>query len=150
MTERVDVMVVGAGLAGLAAGAIAARSGCDVLIMDSRVAGGRARCVQRDGYVLNEGAHALYRSGPGAAVLQELGVRVTGGSPPIDRYQTWWDGERHPLPHRSARQRVGREVPAAGGRRRPCAAPNPFATAVTRRPANAFHPAAARRQLTGA
>ena len=98
MTERVDVLVVGAGLAGLAAGATAARAGCDVMIVDSRVAGGRARSVERDGYVLNEGAHALYRSGPGAAVLRELGVPVTGGSPPIERYHTWWDGELHPLP----------------------------------------------------
>ncbi|HEY3484427.1 MAG TPA: NAD(P)-binding protein, partial [Ilumatobacteraceae bacterium] len=98
MTERVDVLVVGAGLAGLAAGATAARSGCDVMIVDSRVAGGRARSARRDGYVLNEGAHALYRSGPAAAVLRDLGVEVTGGSPPIERYRTWWDGELHPLP----------------------------------------------------
>lgn len=42
MDERFDVVVVGAGLAGLAAGATAAGAGVSTLILDGHPAGGRA------------------------------------------------------------------------------------------------------------
>jgi len=44
--------------------------------------GGRARTSVFDGFCFNQGAHALYLSDLGAAVLQELGVAYTGGIPP--------------------------------------------------------------------
>lgn len=77
----VDVAVVGAGLAGLTAATFAARAGSSVILFDVRSAGGRARSDERDRYILNQGAHALYRSGPGAAVLRDLGVRFEGSPP---------------------------------------------------------------------
>ena len=89
-----DVVVVGAGLAGLAAGATAARSGRRVLIVDGHPAGGRARTDERNGFRFNQGAHALYLGGHAERVLRDLGVgraarrarpRPTSGASPA----TW-------------------------------------------------------------
>ncbi len=77
----VEVVVVGAGLAGLVAAAVAARSGASVVCCDVRAAGGRARSDEREGFVLNQGPHALYRSGAGADVLGRLGVGFEGSPP---------------------------------------------------------------------
>jgi len=97
-TTQTDVIVVGAGLAGLAAAATAARRGAAVVVLDSRRPGGRARSIERNGFVLNEGAHALYRHGAGARVLSELGVAFTGSQPDPKGYRTWWNGALAPLP----------------------------------------------------
>jgi len=77
----VEVVVVGAGLAGLAAAAVAARDGASVVVYDARAAGGRARSDKREGFVLNQGPHALYRTGTGADVLSRLGVDFSGSPP---------------------------------------------------------------------
>ncbi len=77
----VEVVVVGAGLAGLVAAAVAARSGASVVLCDVRAAGGRARSDVREGFVLNQGPHALYRAGVGADVLGRLGVHFSGSPP---------------------------------------------------------------------
>ena len=83
MGRDVDVVVVGGGLAGLAAATVAARAGCAVVLLEARSApGGRARTAGRRGYLLNEGAHALYRGGEALPVLQELGVEPVGAIPP--------------------------------------------------------------------
>ncbi len=64
--SRVDVAVVGAGLAGLTAAVTAARAGAQVEVFEARDgAGGRARSDEADGFVVNHGAHALYRAGAG-------------------------------------------------------------------------------------
>jgi glycine/D-amino acid oxidase-like deaminating enzyme len=83
MEQRWDVAVVGAGLAGLAAAATAADAGASVLLLDARPPGGRAATDEIDGFRFNRGAHALYRGGPGRAVLDRLGVAARGVSPPI-------------------------------------------------------------------
>jgi phytoene dehydrogenase-like protein len=78
-----DVIVVGGGLAGLAAAAFAARGGSSVRVLErSAHVGGRARTRDQDGFLFNVGPHALYRRGPGRAVLRELGVEVAGAIPP--------------------------------------------------------------------
>src|SRR5438445_143566 len=82
MEERFDVVVVGAGLAGLAAGATAAGAGRSTLILDGHPAGGRASTDERGRYRFNRGAHALYQGGEATAVLARLGVSVTGAFPP--------------------------------------------------------------------
>lgn len=97
-TKTYDVIVVGAGLAGLAAGATAAQSGASVLVLEARRPGGRARTTEREGFVFNLGAHALYRGGPGMDVLQRLGVRPQGSPPPLRDYQVLADGELHIMP----------------------------------------------------
>ena len=79
--ERFDVVVVGAGLAGLVAGVEAARSGARTVVLDAHPAGGRARTTDRDGYLFNEGPHALYETGPLMALLRRWGQEPSGGRP---------------------------------------------------------------------
>jgi phytoene dehydrogenase-like protein len=86
----VGTAVVGAGLAGLAAATAAAEEGVSVALLDVRSAGGRARSDQRDGYVLNQGPHALYRKGAGSDVLGRIGVNVQG-SPPHSTVAGYWE-----------------------------------------------------------
>ena len=57
-----DVIVIGAGLAGLAAGATAARAGSATLVLEAHLPGGRARVTTSDGFVFNRGIHALYQA----------------------------------------------------------------------------------------
>jgi glycine/D-amino acid oxidase-like deaminating enzyme len=98
-TDRcVDVVVVGAGLAGLAAGATAAAGGAKTVVLDAHRPGGRARVTERRGYVFNLGAHALYLKGPGMAVLNSLGIDPPGVPPPLGRYHALSDGNLEVLP----------------------------------------------------
>jgi len=84
MERHWDVIVVGAGLAGLAAAATAAGAGASVLVLDGQRPGGRATTDERGGYRFNRGAHAFYRGGAGRGVLGRLGVTVRGDSPILD------------------------------------------------------------------
>lgn len=81
MERHWDVIVVGAGLAGLTAAATAAGSGASVLVLDGQHPGGRATTDEVGGYRLNRGAHAFYRGAAGRGVLERLGVRVRGARP---------------------------------------------------------------------
>jgi phytoene dehydrogenase-like protein len=77
-----EVLVVGGGLAGLAAATTATRAGRRVTLLEARSEpGGRARTAEQDGFLLNEGPHALYRQGEGLAVLRELGIDPQGTEP---------------------------------------------------------------------
>lgn len=93
-----DVIVIGAGLAGLAAGATATKAGSRTLVLEAHLPGGRARVARRDGFVFNRGIHALYKGGPGWAVLRGLGIEPQGSSPPLGRYQALASGGFHLLP----------------------------------------------------
>jgi phytoene dehydrogenase-like protein len=93
-----DVIVIGAGLAGLAAAATAELAGCRVLVLEAHQAGGRSRTVERQGFILNMGAHALSVGGPGMAALRSLGVNPVGAPPPLVQYQALASGSRHLLP----------------------------------------------------
>lgn len=134
MDETYDVVVIGAGLAGLAAAATAGDAGSSVLVLDrtrselgatdldatrtanpaaaedgdgasdpaaARTAnpdaagrGGRAATDQVGRFRFNRGAHALYRTTPGRAVLRRLGVQA----------------KAHPPPTRGAQGRLGERV----------------------------------------
>jgi phytoene dehydrogenase-like protein len=90
--------VIGAGLAGLAAGATATRAGAATVVLDAHVPGGRARVTEHAGFVFNRGPHAFYQAGPGRAVLRLLGIELRGSPPPLDRYRALAAGELHLLP----------------------------------------------------
>lgn len=77
-----NVIVVGGGLAGLAASIFLARGGRTVTVFEKRrYLGGRAVTHLRHGYRFNLGPHAFYKHGVGAQVLRELGIPVRGGRP---------------------------------------------------------------------
>jgi phytoene dehydrogenase-like protein len=104
LPDRADVVVVGAGLAGLTAGAVAARSGARAVVLDAHEPGGRAavRRVPLDGLagdaVFNGGPRALYLGGAGRAVLDRLGVAATGKKPPTKGSGALVDGRLDVLP----------------------------------------------------
>ena len=79
MTTDADVLVVGAGITGLEIGALLARDGRRVTVLEkSKAAGGRARVSQRDGFTVDYGIH-LVRFGPRSAlsaVCRRLGREV--------------------------------------------------------------------------
>src|SRR3954471_23703311 len=93
------VVVVGGGLAGLAAAATAAREGAEVALLDARESlGVRARTQVVDGFQLNQGAHALYRGGRGWNVLEGLGIEPRGGKPSSKGFGVRADGRFGELP----------------------------------------------------
>jgi phytoene dehydrogenase-like protein len=76
------IVIVGGGLAGLAAAALLARDGAEVTVLERAAApGGRAQTTRVGAFHLNLGPHALYRSGHGVRVLADLGVTYHGGVP---------------------------------------------------------------------
>ena len=96
-SDHYDVVIVGAGIAGLTAGLTAANAGQRVLVLDGHPAGGRARSTERDGYWHNVGPHALYRAGHLHALLKRHGVSLPGGPPDIGRVRMLRDGALTPL-----------------------------------------------------
>jgi glycine/D-amino acid oxidase-like deaminating enzyme len=91
-----QVVIAGAGLAGLAAAATAARAGARVLILDEKSPGGRSRTDEMDGFRFNRGPHAIYMGGPGRAVLNRLGVEPATHTPPLRGARLLEGGGLHP------------------------------------------------------
>jgi phytoene dehydrogenase-like protein len=68
-------VIVGAGLAGLTAGAYLARAGLEPLILEkSPSCGGLVQSFERDGFVFDTGPRALGNAGILAPMLTELGI----------------------------------------------------------------------------
>jgi phytoene dehydrogenase-like protein len=77
-----NVVVVGAGLGGLACAASLSRRGAHVTLVERRShVGGRATSSEDDGFVFDLGPHALYRGGSAEGLLRELGIRWSGRAP---------------------------------------------------------------------
>ncbi len=94
-----DVVVVGGGLAGLAAAAFAAKAGARVVLLERAPSmGGRAATHDARGYALNLGPHALYRGGPADAALRDLGVAYHGRAPSASGGFAYHGGALHTLP----------------------------------------------------
>lgn len=80
--SRTDVVVVGGGLAGLAAATYLARSERSVALFEKAGSlGGRAATSNYDGYLFNRGIHGLYTGGATEEVLKDLGITYSYGSP---------------------------------------------------------------------
>jgi phytoene dehydrogenase-like protein len=96
--DRSDVVVVGGGLAGLAAAAYLGRAGLSVRVVERASApGGRAATTREQGFALNRGPHALYRGGEAQAVLSDLGVPAPGRTVPSGG-RAFRNGALHQLP----------------------------------------------------
>lgn len=80
-TERPDVVVIGAGIAGLVAANTALDHGASVHVLDPHPPGGRARTTDRDGRLLNLGPHAVYRGGVLQRLLDQWRLDLPGGDP---------------------------------------------------------------------
>jgi phytoene dehydrogenase-like protein len=91
-----------------------AREGLPVVVLDAGgELGGRATTTRHEGFLINEGAHALYPSSEG--LLKSAGVRVKGGHPRPDKGAVLRGGELHPAPL-SPRGLIG-SGPLSGGER---------------------------------
>jgi oxygen-dependent protoporphyrinogen oxidase len=99
MTKR--VVVVGAGLTGLAC-AWALRDTCEVVVLEaSDRVGGNVRTVREDGFVMDAGPDAWLVSKPEASALaREVGVLddAIGTRPENRRVYVAWGGRLHAMP----------------------------------------------------
>jgi phytoene dehydrogenase-like protein len=93
-----DVIIIGGGIAGLAAGIGAARQGVPVRLLEAHGLGGRARTVDQHGYRLNVGPHALYLHGALAGLLGSFAGLPAGGNPLGSGARAWRDGVFELLP----------------------------------------------------
>jgi len=94
-----DVVIIGGGVAGLAAATLIARAGKTARLFEqSHALGGRAQTKRQDGFYLNIGPHALYRSGRGIEVLRELGIEPRGRVPSVSGAFAIKDGAKHTFP----------------------------------------------------
>ncbi len=82
-SNDIDVNVVGRGIAGLTAAALATSRGLRVRLFDGRDTAGRAETRQLEGFALNRGPHALYRTGHLSRILTSLGITPTGAAPEL-------------------------------------------------------------------
>lgn len=96
--EQVDTVVIGGGIAGLAAATYVARAGRSVVVLErSSRLGGRAVTDEQGGFYFNLGPHALYKTGAGAGILKDLGVDYSATEPPQEGLALR-DGKLYKLP----------------------------------------------------
>ena len=82
-SDAYDVVVIGAGLAGMTAGALLAQQGMRVLVADHRpYPGGVCHSFQREGFTFDVGPHLLSGCGDGWVVDQLL--RRIGGREKVE------------------------------------------------------------------
>ena len=107
--SRHDVVIIGAGAAGLSAGALLAKEGKSVLIVEaSPWLGGRGVAVPDEGFKINLGGHLVEDSGSGITkVFEHVGKELIHGAARV----TWSSGTtRSPLgldPRAVFRRQVG-------------------------------------------
>lgn len=102
MSEEASVLVLGAGLSGLACAHALLRAGCDVRVLEaaSRI-GGVVGSVREAGFVFEMGPHTLQaRSAEFRRLCGELGIadRLMVSNPEVRRRYLWVDGRLQPLP----------------------------------------------------
>ncbi|MCU1397903.1 MAG: hypothetical protein JWN62_1012 [Acidimicrobiales bacterium] len=92
-----DIVVIGAGIAGLVAAVTAVEGGARVALLDAVSPGGRAKTTLRNGYHLNTGPHALYLAGHLRPFLAARGIEPTGGPADAKSVRLLRDGALWPL-----------------------------------------------------
>ena len=90
---KYDVVVIGAGAAGLSAGALLAKEGKSVLVVDrSKDLGGRAMQVPDEGFRINIGGHLVEDSGSGLTkVFEHVGKELVHGE--VSHEMPIWNNE---------------------------------------------------------
>ena len=87
-----DVVIIGGGISGLATGALLAKQGKRVTVLEKgNVGGGRAYCYEEKGFTLNYGPHAMYT--PESGVLAEVMARLERPVPEcgyVDATRSYW------------------------------------------------------------
>ncbi|MFS1511082.1 phytoene desaturase family protein [Chengkuizengella sp. SCS-71B] len=92
-----DVIIIGGGMAGLTASVILAKAHKKVLLLEkSKQVGGRATTIEKAGGLLNLGPHAIYPNGPGVKILEELNIKLNGGSP-LSKGTLLYENKTYPL-----------------------------------------------------
>lgn len=99
VTASHQVNIVGGGIAGLIAAVELARAGLKVRVFEAgNTFGGRARTRNADGFMLNQGPHALYEKGAFKRTLDRLGIDYSGGRALGGTRQAIFDWRLHDLP----------------------------------------------------
>lgn len=94
------VAIIGGGIAGMvAANELTRSTDADIVLYErSKNLGGRASTVHKDGFYLNQGAHALYNSGELNKYLQKLAIEPAGAAPPTKNSLAYTKGTFKELP----------------------------------------------------
>ena len=94
-----DTIIVGGGLAGLTSAALLSSAGQNVAVIERRAGFGGRGASHRDenGFIFNQGPHALYNGGPARKVFDRLGIQMTG-SYPARNLKLLLNGRLAPLP----------------------------------------------------
>lgn len=94
-----DLAILGGGLAGLTAALMAAHAGRSVLLLERAPRlGGRATTQDTGGFLFNQGPHALYRAGAGAALLKRLGITWSAARASYAGSWVIHEQRPHPMP----------------------------------------------------
>jgi phytoene dehydrogenase-like protein len=92
---KYDVVIIGAGSAGLSAGALLAKAGKSVLVCEkSQYLGGRALAVEDEGYTVNLGGHLIEDGGSGITkIFENVGKELVHGK--VSTEMPVWDHEKN-------------------------------------------------------
>jgi phytoene dehydrogenase-like protein len=93
--SKYDVVVIGAGAAGLSAGALLAKEGKSVLVCEkSPFLGGRALAVDDQGFKVNIGGHLIEDGGSGITkIFEYVGKELIHGK--VNAEMPVWDHEKN-------------------------------------------------------
>ncbi|AZB41793.1 NAD(P)/FAD-dependent oxidoreductase [Bacillus sp. FJAT-42376] len=96
--KKYEAAIIGGGISGLTAAVYLAKAGISTVVIEKgKALGGRAKTVKKNGAYFNIGAHALYKGGAAEAVLDELGIELSGGVPDT-KGRAIWNGSIFSLP----------------------------------------------------